>query len=214
MSLVEGGPELVLLDLEVVSGLQVEPEAGARAEVAGKAQGGVRGDPALAVDDLVDPAGREADRDCQPVLTHAERLEELLKRDLAGVDRVDGGHGHLLVVVDDLDVVGPCVRPGEADPPLLIGPFAVLTGPLLDGATWGSGARLGMLGAPRAEVWAVAGEASLPAESVHLALVAPTRTLGTQRSGREVPGPWRECGCGSDRPEILATLGEAVAQSP
>jgi hypothetical protein len=45
-------------------------------------QFGVRGDPALAVYDLVDPPGRDVHRLGQPVLTHAQRREELLKQDL------------------------------------------------------------------------------------------------------------------------------------
>jgi hypothetical protein len=32
------------------------------------------------------------------------------------------------VVVDDLDVFGPCWSPAEADPPLLVDPDAVLPG--------------------------------------------------------------------------------------
>ena len=39
------------------------------------------------------------------------------------------GHGFLLsVVVDQLDIFGACVGPGEADPPLLVDPDAVRAG--------------------------------------------------------------------------------------
>jgi hypothetical protein len=45
---------MVLLELKVVTGLQVEPEPVAGAEVAGQPERGVGGNPTLAVDDLVD----------------------------------------------------------------------------------------------------------------------------------------------------------------
>ena len=64
-NLIEGGAEVVLLDLQVIAGLQVEPEPVSSGEVAGQAQGGVGGDAALAVNDLVDPASGDADGDRQ-----------------------------------------------------------------------------------------------------------------------------------------------------
>jgi hypothetical protein len=49
------------------------------------------------------------------------------------VDRRHRGRGRhlcspLLVVVDDLNVFGPCWRPADRDPPLLVDPDAVLPG--------------------------------------------------------------------------------------
>jgi len=53
------GVEPVFLDLQVIAGLQVQPEPLAGAEVPGQPQRGIRGDAALAVDDLVDLASRD-----------------------------------------------------------------------------------------------------------------------------------------------------------
>ena len=56
---VEFGAQPVFLDLQVITGLQVHPEPLGGAEVPGQPQRGVRGNAALAVDDLVDPPGRD-----------------------------------------------------------------------------------------------------------------------------------------------------------
>jgi S-adenosylmethionine synthetase len=77
----------VLFHLEVVAGLQVQPEPLRGAEVPGQAQRGVRGDAPLAVDDLVDPPGRHVDRLGQLVLADSQRGEELLQQDLPRVHR-------------------------------------------------------------------------------------------------------------------------------
>jgi S-adenosylmethionine synthetase len=77
----------VLFHLEVVAGLQVQPEPLRGAEVPGQAQRGVRGDAPLAVDDLVDPPGRHVDRLGQLVLADSQRGEELLQQDLPRVYR-------------------------------------------------------------------------------------------------------------------------------
>ena len=63
---VECGADPVLLGFQVVAGLQVQPEPLGGAEVPGQPQRGVRGDPALAVDDLVYPPGRDIYRLGQP----------------------------------------------------------------------------------------------------------------------------------------------------
>ena len=84
MDLVEGGAEVVLLDLEVVAGLQVEPEPVGGAEVARQPQRGVGCDPALAVDDLIDPSWRDTDRDGEVVLGDLQRGQEVLEEDLPG----------------------------------------------------------------------------------------------------------------------------------
>ncbi len=64
------------------------------------------------------------------VLGDPEWVEELLEQDFPGVNGSDAGHGGLLllVVVDDLDVLGPGVGPDETDAPLLVDPDAVLSG--------------------------------------------------------------------------------------
>ena len=84
MDLVECGAEVVLLDLEVVAGLQVEPEPVGGAEVAGQPQRRVGGDPTVAVGDLVDPARPDTDRDGEVVLGDLQRGQEVLEEDLPG----------------------------------------------------------------------------------------------------------------------------------
>ena len=119
---------MVLLDLEVVSRLQVEPEPVGRREVSGQPQRGVCGDPALAADDLVDPPWGDTDGDSQPLLGDLQRDEELLEENLPGWigAMVAMCVCLLLVVVDDFDVVGAGWGPDEADAPLLVVADAVL----------------------------------------------------------------------------------------
>jgi len=84
IDLFEGGAKMVLLDLEVVAGLQVEPEPVGGAEVAGQAQRGVRGDASLAVDDLVDPPWRDGDGDRQVVLGDLKGVRKSSRRTSPG----------------------------------------------------------------------------------------------------------------------------------
>jgi hypothetical protein len=133
VNLVEHRPESVFLDLEVVARLQVHPEPLGSSEETSQPKRGIGADPPLAVHDLVDPPRRHRDRARQLVLAELQRLEELRKEDLARVHR---WHDHvvlhvlLLVVVNDLDTFRPCLRPEEADPPLLVDPDAVLSLPV------------------------------------------------------------------------------------
>jgi len=84
---VEFGAKPVLLGLQVITGLQVQPEPLGSAEVPGQPQRRVRSDAALAVHDLIDPPGRDIDRLGQLVLAHTQRGEELLQQDLPRVAR-------------------------------------------------------------------------------------------------------------------------------
>jgi hypothetical protein len=112
VNLVEHRPESVFFDLKVVAGLQVHPEPFGSPEEASQAQGGIGTDPSLAVHDLVDPPRWHGDRARQLILAEFQRLEELGKEDLA---RMHWRHDHfvlhlpLLVVVNDLDILGSCV---------------------------------------------------------------------------------------------------------
>jgi len=85
LDVVECRAKPVLLDLKVVAGLQVYPEPLRGAEVAGVPQGRVSADPALPVDDLVDPPGRHTYRLGQLILAHPERPEELAGRGFQGI---------------------------------------------------------------------------------------------------------------------------------
>lgn len=73
---VECVAEVVLLDLKVEAGLEVEPEPVGGAEVASQPERCVGSDPTLAVHDLVDPTWGHADRDGEPVLADLQRLQE------------------------------------------------------------------------------------------------------------------------------------------
>src|SRR3546814_15087146 len=85
VDLAEEVTQLTMRFLEVVVGLEAQPEALAGTQRQRQRQrhadGGVRGDPTLAEDDFVDPARRDAHRARQRVLADAERAEELLQQD-------------------------------------------------------------------------------------------------------------------------------------
>src|SRR3954452_8158932 len=69
----------ILLDLELVPDLKIEPEPLGCAEVLGQPQRGVRRDSPIAVNDLVDPPRGDADVLGDPVLADSHRLEEFLE---------------------------------------------------------------------------------------------------------------------------------------
>ena len=71
---------------EVVAALQADPELGGVAEVAGKAQGGVRGDAAFAADEIVDARGGDVKMLGEAVGGQAEGFHELGEENLAGMD--------------------------------------------------------------------------------------------------------------------------------
>ncbi len=119
----------VPLDLELEPNLKVQPEPLRRAEVPGETKSRVGRNAPLAENDLVDAPWRNANVLCEPVLTEAMGLEELGQEHFAGMDRGEFRHdGHLLVVVDDLDVERVGGAPDEADAPLIVDADAVLTG--------------------------------------------------------------------------------------
>lgn len=127
-------------DLGIVIDLQAQPPAFRQAEVAAQPQIGVGGDHALARDDLADAPLRHADLFRQPVLAHAERLEEVLQQDLARrhgwqllaglghvrevhtVDVFDAdGHGCApSMVIDDFHVKGVAMLEAKAQAPLVV----------------------------------------------------------------------------------------------
>ncbi len=68
---------MVTLELEDISGLEVDPEPLARGKEPREPQGGIRTDSTFAVDNLVDPTGWDPDRDREAMLRNAEWLEEV-----------------------------------------------------------------------------------------------------------------------------------------
>ena len=79
--------ELVGGHVEVVVGLQPEPELGRGAEVASEAESGLGHHPPLAEDDLIDATRADADAQPQAVLAQIQWVEEPLEQHLAGMDR-------------------------------------------------------------------------------------------------------------------------------
>ena len=69
--------------------LKIEPELRGDAKIAPETQCGVGRDAPVAMNNLIDPAGRNADVLRQTVLRNAHGLKELLHKNLA---RVDGGY--------------------------------------------------------------------------------------------------------------------------
>ena len=121
----------VVFDIDVVVGLDVDPEALAGPESAGESQSGFGSNPPPAADDLPDAGLTQGGGLRQAVLADPQRLEELGAQDLSRRDRVVClGHriASLLVVVDDLDVCRPARGPGEADAELVVDSDRVLTG--------------------------------------------------------------------------------------
>lgn len=109
-------PRTVALGLELKPDLKVEPEAFGGAEVPRETKSRVRGDAALAEDDLVDTPSRNANVLGEAVLAEPVGLQELGQEDFARMDGCELCHGgHLRVVVDDLDVEGIGGAPDEAD---------------------------------------------------------------------------------------------------
>ena len=73
-------------DLEVVPGLEVEPELRRRAEELGETEGSVGGDAAAALDDFGDALGRDAEFAGEGVAAKVEGLHKVLEEVFARVD--------------------------------------------------------------------------------------------------------------------------------
>ncbi len=130
----QSGSGMVSLHLEVVAGLEIQPEPITRAEIPREPQGTIRADGPGAMHDLVNPTRRHTDIPSQPVLGQAERLEKIRREDFAGVYGIQLSSGHAppssdtLVIVDDLNFVGIPILPAKADAPLLVHANTVLAG--------------------------------------------------------------------------------------
>jgi hypothetical protein len=78
----KGGFQGHLGGLLIVVGLEIEPHIGWPAEVAFEAQGGVHGEGPLALDDLVDAPGRDANVLRDAVFREAKGNQEILAENL------------------------------------------------------------------------------------------------------------------------------------
>jgi hypothetical protein len=82
--------------------------------------------------DLVDPSRRHTDIPGQPVLGQAQRLEKIRREDLTGMYGLQLSSDHatpssnMLMIVNDLYVVGIAILPAKADAPLLVHANTVL----------------------------------------------------------------------------------------
>jgi len=123
--------KLTLSDFQVVTDLHAEPDSCAGAEIASQAHGGIHRDCALAVDDLADANGSDANIMRQAILSQTERLHEVLEQDFTGMDWgecVVHSHLPLRMIINDFDISCLIVNPLEADAPLVIDANAILTG--------------------------------------------------------------------------------------
>ena len=68
----------IALRFKVTATLKIHPEIGAGLEIETQPQGGIGSDATLAQHDLIDAASRYANILRKPVLTNAQRLDELL----------------------------------------------------------------------------------------------------------------------------------------
>jgi hypothetical protein len=130
----QSASEPIPLHFEVVAGLKIQPKSIARAEIPREPQSAIRANGSGAMHDLVDPPWRHTDIPGQPVLGQTKRLEKIRREDFAGMYGIQLSSGHakpssnVLVVVNDLNLVGIAILPPEADAPLLVYANAVLAG--------------------------------------------------------------------------------------
>jgi hypothetical protein len=85
----------------------------------------------------VDTIARHADRMSEPVLAHADLLEEFFFQNLPGMGIANLSHDHILLfttrgsgVVHDLDIRSVPIEPSKADTPLIVDPNAHLSCPV------------------------------------------------------------------------------------
>jgi hypothetical protein len=83
------------------------------------------------MNNLVNPSRWDTDILGDSILRNSHWLEEIVKQDLARVDRrkLSSCHKGVLVVVNDLYIMGVAILPTEANAPLVIDADAVLAAP-------------------------------------------------------------------------------------
>jgi hypothetical protein len=130
----QSSSEMISLHLEVVAGLQIQPKPITRAKIPRQPQGTICADGPGAMHDLVDPSRRHTDIPGQPVLGQAQRLEKIRREHFAGMYGIQLSSSHatpsssVLVIVNDLNLVGIAILPAKADAPLLVHANTVLAG--------------------------------------------------------------------------------------
>lgn len=111
-------------EIEVVHPLEVQPVLRRHAQGLTDAERSVRCNGSTPAEDVVDPAGRNANRSRQARCTDLQFVKDLRKM-FSGVDRVVA-HDTSSVVVRDFNLPGTTVRPAETDAPLIVDADAVL----------------------------------------------------------------------------------------
>src|ERR1039458_3008281 len=126
-------PNLLLRDLQIICALKIQPVLRRRPEIPGQTHRGVHGDGPVSVDDGADPVHRNPERAPQFVQADANLIQFTPEQ----FARVDGRQfpslshdSPFLVVVHNLDVIRIAFAPVKADPPAVVDPNAVLTGPV------------------------------------------------------------------------------------
>ena len=130
----QSGSEMIALPLQVVACLQIQPEPITRAEIPREPQGAIRADGPGAMHDLVDPSRRHTDIPGQSVLGQTQRLEKIRREDFTRMYGIQLSSSHatpssnVLMIVNDLNLVGIAILPPKADAPLLVHANTVLAG--------------------------------------------------------------------------------------
>lgn len=114
-------------NIKIIIHLKTEPEGRRISEIGGKAESRVRRDAPPSMDDLINPARRDAEVSTELILTDAHGFEEFLKQNLAGMNWRYLLHVVTSMIIHDFHVVGIPTVPFETDPPLIVDPDTVLS---------------------------------------------------------------------------------------
>jgi len=116
-------------DFEIVPRLEIHPKLGLYPKKAAQAQRGIRGDPPLSMDNLINATRRYPDRLRQMVLADLHRLQKILKQEFPRMDRRKVALRHLFpsVKVNNFYIIGITVTPDKADAPLIVHTNAILS---------------------------------------------------------------------------------------
>ena len=122
----------VLSYIKIVIHLQSQPELRRHLKISCQPQCSISGNRTFPVNDLIDTTWRNMDVLGQSVLADFFRLQKLFHEDFSRVKREHFlfTHGHLLMVIDDFNVISVFFLPDETNTPLIIYSDAVLTFPL------------------------------------------------------------------------------------
>jgi hypothetical protein len=114
---------------EIIPRLEVHPELRLHPKEAAQAQRGIRRDPPLPMDNLINATRRHPDRLGQMVLADLHRLQKILQQNLPRMDRRKLALGHHLtsVIVHNFHAIGVTVTPHKAHAPLIVHTDAMLS---------------------------------------------------------------------------------------